>query len=94
MISNSNELFGVEFWDHLHLERYLPLLVWEQAITHAFKAKPNCQVSGSSPCPLNLEKVLGLLLHSLQILFITDALPTNLPQQTTTLSQYAPHVNL
>jgi len=45
MVSNSNELFRVEFWHHLHLEIHLPLLVWEQAITHAFKAKSNCQVS-------------------------------------------------
>lgn len=45
MVSNSNELFRLEFWHHLHLEIHLPLLIWEQAITHAFKAKPNCQVS-------------------------------------------------
>lgn len=44
-VSNGNELFRVTFWHHLHLEIHLPLLVWEQAITHAFKAKPNCQVS-------------------------------------------------
>lgn len=46
-------------------------------------AKFQCSVS----CPLNLEKVLQLLLYPLQILLITAALPTNLPQQTNDFSQ-------
>lgn len=35
-------------WHHLYLDIRLPLLVWEQTITHAFKAKPSCQVSAQS----------------------------------------------
>lgn len=48
VLTNSQELFRAEFWHSPYLEIRLLLLVWEQTITHAFKAKPSCQVSVQS----------------------------------------------
>lgn len=88
VLTNSQELFRAEFWHIPYLEIRLLLLVWEQTITHAFKAKPSCQVSVQSLTAIKSgEGSVALLSPPLQSLWITAVLPTNLPQLTV-LSHY------